>query len=137
MDNQSLCSCRVFKLSILFAPALFNVMEDVFQGHFGEHDSASAISRLLLLMMSGMLSLQRSTLHYDAPPVDGGSDLGRRRRGHGGHCDSLRSRSRCTLGHALLTARVESATVTVSNAILVAAAGGRVLRIYLVTFGST
>ena len=111
-------------------------MEDVFQGHFGEHDSASTISRLLL--MSGMRSLQCSTLHYDAPPVDGGgTDLGRRRRGHGGHCDSLRGRSRCTLGHALLTARVESATVTVSNAILVAAAGGRVLRIYLVTFGST
>ena len=108
-------------------------MEDVFQGHFGEHDSASAISRLLL-MMSGMLSLQRSTLHYDAPPVDGGgTDLGRRRRGHGGHCDSLRSRSRCTLGHALLTARVESAAVTVSTLILIAAAGGRILLIWLLS----
>ena len=109
-------------------------MEDVFQGHFGEHDSASAISRLLLLMMSGMLSLQCSTLHYDAPPVDGGgTDLGRGRRGDGGHCDSLRGRSRSTLGHALLTARVESAAVTVSTSILIAAAGGRILLIWLLS----
>ena len=107
-------------------------MEDVLQGHFGEHDSASAISRLLLLMMSGMLSLQRSTLHYDAPPVDGGrGSLGRRRCGDGGHRDRLRGRSRRTLGHALLTARVESAAVTLSTAILVAAAGGRILVIYI------
>ena len=119
-----------------FSPVL--MVEDIFQGHFGKHDPATTISRLLLLLvvLSGMLPLQRSALHYDAPPVDGGrrSDLGRRRRRDGGHSDGLSGHRGRTLGHALLAARVEaSAAVAVTDAILVTAAGGRILVIQ--TFG--
>ena len=96
------------------------MVEDVLEGHFGEYHSASTISRLLQLL-SGLFPLQSSALHYDAPPVDGGrGDLGRGR--DGGHRDGLCGRP---LGHALLAARVE--TVAVSDAILVTAAGGRIL----------
>ena len=99
------------------------MVEDVLEGHFGEYHSASTISRLLQLL-SGLFPLQSSALHYDAPPVDGGrrGDLGRRRGRDGGHRDGLCGRP---LGHALLAARVE--TITVSDAILVTAAGRRIL----------
>ena len=110
------------------------MVEDVLQGHFGEHDSATAISRLLLLLvvLSGMLPLQGSALHYDAPPVDGGrGDLGRRRSRDGGHRDGLRGNRGRSLRNALLAARVE-AVAAISDAILVTAAGGRILVILMI-----
>ena len=113
---------------MVFSPVFFNVVEDVLQGHFGEHDSASAVSRRLLLS-SGVFPLQSPSLHQNAPPVDGGrGDLGRRRGRDGGHRDGLRGRGGRPLCHALLAARVEAApAVAVSNAILITAAGGRIL----------
>ena len=110
------------------------MVEDVLQGHFGEDDSAAAISRLLLLLvLSGMLPLQGSALHYDAPPVDGGrrGDLGRRRSRDGGHRDGLRGNRGRSLRNALLAARVE-AVAAISDAILVTAAGGRILVILMI-----